>query len=124
MRNIFVHATIDPNDHKIVEKKIAKAFISEAQQQNEINVVEYVNKHDYFSWLLELPKPYRREAKTNITEENYLYPVSVNIHDILDIESEFWVELKTRCEPLPEKNIIVSISEKAALMLNLSLIHI
>ncbi len=118
MRNIFVHATIDPNDHNIVEKKIAKAFIGESQQQNEANVVEYVNKHDYFSWLLELPKPYRREAKTNITEENFLYPVSVNIHDILDVESEFWVDLKTRCEPLPEKNIIVSISEKAALMLN------
>lgn len=117
MRNIFVHAIVDPTDQKVVEKKIAKAFIAEAHNVKEYNVVDYANKHDYFSWLLHLPRPYRREAKTNMTEENFLYPVSVNINDILDIESEFWTELKHRFEPLPDKNIIVSISEKAALML-------
>ena len=87
MRNIFVHAIVDPTDQQVVEKKIAKAFIAEAHDIKEYNVVNYVNKHDYFNWLMHLPRPYRREAKTNITEENYLYPVSVNINDILDIES-------------------------------------
>ncbi len=118
MRNIFVNAIVDPTDHKLVEKKVAKAFISESHNVQEQNIVDYVNKHDYFSWLLRLPKPYRREAKTNLTEENFIYPVSVNIHDILDVESEFWIDLRTRFEPLPDKNIVVSISEKAALMLN------
>lgn len=118
MRNIFVHAIVDPTDQQVVEKKIAKAFIAEAHNVKEYNVVNYANKHDYFSWLLHLPRPYRREAKTNMTEENFLYPVSVNINEILDIESEFWTELKHRFEPLPDKNIVVSISEKAALMLS------
>ena len=118
MRNIFVHAVVDPTDQRIVEKKIAKAFIKESHDLKEYNVVDYINKHDYFSWLLNLPRPYRREAKTNLTQENFLYPVSVNINNILDIESEFWTELKVRFEPIPDKNIIVSISEKSALMLN------
>ena len=68
MRNIFVNAIVDPTDHKLVEKKVAKAFISESHNVQEQNVVDYVNKHDYFSWLLRLPKPYRREAKTNLTD--------------------------------------------------------
>ena len=37
---------------------------------------------------------------------------------VLDIESEFWTELKIRFEPLPDKNVFISMSEKAALMLN------
>jgi len=49
MRNIFVHATVDPTDQKVVEKKIAKAFIAEAHNVKEYNVVDYANKHDYFT---------------------------------------------------------------------------
>jgi len=118
MRNIFVHATVSPFDKHLVENKVAKAFIREANESREPNAVNHVNKHDYFSWLLSLPKAYRREAKTNITDDNWIYPVSVDMNQILDVESEFWTDLKTRFEPLPDKNIIVSISEKAALMLN------
>ena len=119
MKNIFVHAVVNPLDEDIVEKKVAKAFMKEAYLANKPNFVDYMNKHDYFGWLInDLSKPYRREIKTNITDDNYLYPVEVNIKDILDVESEFWTELKVRCEPIPDKNVIVSISEKAALMLN------
>ncbi len=118
MRNIFVHAVVNPNDKNLVEKHIAKAFIKESHTHKEYNVEDYVNKHDYFSWILKLPQSYRREVKTNITEENFLYPVSVDINLIIDVQSEFWTELRKRFEPLPDRNIIVSISEKAALMLN------
>ena len=119
MRNIFVHAIVNPLDEDIVEKPIAKAFIKESQETGRSDFIKYVNRHDYFGWIInDLPKPIRREVKTNITEENYLYPTSVNICDILDVESEFWVELRKRFEPLPDRNVIVSISEKAAFMLN------
>mgnify|MGYP003633382162 FL=1 len=118
MRNIFVHATVNPMDKHLVEKQVATAFIREASIYGDPNVVSHVNKHDYFSWLLSLPYGYRREVKTNITEENWIFPVSVDLNHILDVESEFWTDLRQRFEPLPDKNIIVSISEKAALMLN------
>ena len=118
MRNIFVHAVVNPNDKNLVEKAIAKAFIKESHESREYNVVDYINKHDYVGWILQLPQNYRREIKTNMTEENYLYPVSVDINHVLDVQSEFWVEMRKRFEPLPDRNVIVSISEKAALMLN------
>ena len=119
MRNIFVHAVVSPLDEHLVEKPTAKAFIKEAQESGKTNFPDYVNRHDYFSWIIhDLPKPYRREIKTNITEENYIYPVSVPLIETIDPESEFWTELKKRFEPLSEKNVFVSISEKAALMLN------
>lgn len=119
MRNIFVHTVVSPLDEYLVEKPTAKAFIKESQESGHINTSDYVNRHDYFSWMIrDLPKPYRREIKTNITTENYLYPVSVPLAQVLDIESEFWTELKLRFEPLPDKNVFVSMSEKAALMLN------
>ena len=108
MRNIFVHAVVNPNDKNLVEKAIAKAFIKESHESREYNVVDYINKHDYFGWILQLPQNYRREIKTNMTEENYLYPVSVDINHVLDVQSEFWVEMRKRFEPLPDKNVIVS----------------
>ena len=46
MRNIFVHAIVDPTDQMVVEKKIAKAFIKESHNVKEYNVVDYANKHD------------------------------------------------------------------------------
>ena len=118
MRNIFVHTVVSPFDQYLVEKATAKAFIKESQESSNTDASDYVNKHDYFGWIRELPKPYRREIKTNITQENYLYPVSVPLAQVLDIESEFWTELKIRFEPLPDKNVFISMSEKAALMLN------
>ena len=97
MRNIFVHTVVSPLDEHLVEKPTAKAFIKEAQESGYINYPDYVNRHDYFSWIIrDLPKPYRREIKTNITEENYIYPVGVPLAQILDVESEFWTELKKR----------------------------
>lgn len=118
MRNIFVHATVDLFDNDIVEKKVSKAFYTEFIERKEKNPVNYINKHDYFYWLLHMPRELRKEVKQNITQENYLYPVSVNINDIIDVESEFWQDLRRTHEPLTEKNVVVSISEKAAFMLN------
>ena len=71
MRNIFVHTVVSPLDEYLVEKPTAKAFIKESQESGHINTSDYVNRHDYFSWMIrDLPKPYRREIKTNITTEN------------------------------------------------------
>jgi hypothetical protein len=118
MKNIFVNATVDIQDPNLVEKAIAKGFLKEIQENRVDNPHNYINKHDYLNWILTLPKPFRREIKTNITTDNYIYPVSVPIQHIIDVESEFWIDLIKTHEPIVDKNIVVTISEKAALCLN------
>ena len=46
MRTIFVNATVNPTDHKVVQKKVAKAYIADSLSDKEHDIVEYLNKHD------------------------------------------------------------------------------
>lgn len=118
MRTIFVNATVNPTDHNTVQKQVAKAFISDSLFDKEHNTFNYVNKHDYIHWILHQSKRMRREIGVNLTSDHFIYPVSIDINDAINVESPFWVDLIKRFEPLQEWSVVISISEKAAFLLN------
>lgn len=118
MRTIFVNATVNPTDHNTVQKKIAKAFIADSLFDKEHNIISYLNKHDYVGWLSKQSKRLRREINVNLTSDHFIYPVSIDINDAINVESGFWVDLIKRFEPIQDWNVVISISEKAAFSLN------
>jgi hypothetical protein len=118
MRTIFVNATVNPTDHNTVQKKIANAFIGDSLFDKEYNTFNYINKHDYVHWILHQSKKMRREIAVNLTSDHFIYPVSIDINDAINVESPFWLDLTKRFEPLQDWSIVISISEKAAFMLN------
>jgi len=118
MRTIFVNATVNPTDHSTVQKKVAKAFIADSLFDKENNFSNYVNKHEYIGWLIKSTKARRREISINLTSDHFIYPVSIDINEAIDVESGFWVDLIKRFEPIQDWRVVISISEKAAFMLN------
>ena len=117
MRTIFVNATVNPTDHKVVQKKVAKAYIADSLSDKEHDIVEYLNKHDYTRWLLKRSKRLRREISVNLTPDHFIYPVAIDIADAINVECPFWVDLVKRFEPIQDWRVVISISEKAAFCL-------
>lgn len=117
MRTIFVTATVNPTDHDIVQKKVAKAYIADSLSDQDHNALEYLNKHDYSRWILKRSKRLRREINVNLTSDHFIYPVPIDILDAINVESPFWVDLVKRFEPIQDWRIVISISEKAAFSL-------
>ena len=117
MRTIFVNATVNPTDYDTVQKKIAKAFISDSIHDKDYNTLNYVNKHDYIRWVLQRSKRLRREISVNLTSDHFIYPVSIDINEAINVESPFWVDLVKRFEPIQDWRVVISISEKAAFSL-------
>jgi hypothetical protein len=118
MRTIFVNATVNPTDHNTVLKKVAKAFIADSLFDKDHNTLDYVNKHDYIRWVLQRSKRFRREIAVNLTSDHFIYPVSIDINEAINVESPFWIDLVKRFEPIQDWRVVISISEKAAFMLN------
>lgn len=119
MRTIFVNATVNPTDHNIVQKRVAKAFMYDSSVDKEHNVMRYTNRHDYINWILQqTSKRLRREISVNLTSDHFIYPVPVSITDVINVESPFWTDLIKRFEPIQDWKIVVSIAEKSAFMLN------
>lgn len=117
MRTIFVTATVNPTDHDIVQKKVAKAYIADSLSDKDHNAFEYLNKHDYSRWILKRSKRLRREINVNLTSDHFIYPVPIDISDAINVESPFWVDLVKRFEPIQDWRVVISISEKAAFSL-------
>ena len=119
MRTIFVNATVNPNDYNTVQKRVAKAFVHDSLYDKEYNTMRYTNRHDYVNWILQqTSKRLRREISVNLTSDHFIYPVPVDINDVINVESPFWTDLIKRFEPIQDWQIVVSISEKSAFMLN------
>ena len=118
VRTIFVNATVNPNDYETVQKKVSKAFIADSLFDKDYNTFNYINKHDYLNWILNQTRRMRKEIAVNLTADHFIYPVSVDINHAIDVESPFWADLIKRFEPIQDWKVVVSISEKAAFMLN------
>jgi len=118
VRTIFVNATVNPNDYETVQKKVSKAFIADSLFDKDYNTFNYINKHDYLNWILNQTRRMRKEIAVNLTADHFIYPVSVDINYAIDVESPFWADLIKRFEPIQDWKVVVSISEKAAFMLN------
>ena len=111
MRTIFVNATVNPTDHNIVQKRVAKAFMYDSTVDKEHNVMRYTNRHDYINWILQqTSKRLRREISVNLTSDHFIYPVPVSITDVINVESPFWTDLIKRFEPIQDWKIVVSIA--------------